>query len=49
MLTGHAVGDTPRCAGRVTGGTGAYPGATGTLSGRDLGDGNTRLTLRYQL
>ena len=45
----HPVGETPRYAGRVTGGTGAYRGATGTLSGRDLGDGNTRLTLRYQL
>ena len=45
----HRVSDTPRYAGRVTGGTGTYRGATGTLSGRDLGDGNTRLTLRYQL
>ena len=49
MVRLHPVGETPRYAGRVTGGTGAYRGATGTLSGRDLGDGNTRLTLRYQL
>jgi hypothetical protein len=45
----HTVAGTSRYAGRVTGGTGDYRGATGTLSGRDLGEGNTHLTLRYRL
>ena len=35
--------------GRITGGTGAYQGVTGTLIARDVGHGKTLLNLTYTL
>jgi hypothetical protein len=44
----HTVGKAPPTyAGHVTGGTGAYAGATGTVRGRAVGEDNTSLTIRY--
>jgi hypothetical protein len=44
----HTVGKAPATyAGRVTGGTGVYDGATGTVSGRAVGQNDTSLTIRY--
>jgi len=46
----HTVGGAPaRYAGRVIGGTGAYRGATGTVSGRAVSREDTRFTIRYHL
>ena len=48
LTRGHTVGAAPvRYAGRVTGGTGAYRGATGTVSGRALSREDTRFTIRF--
>lgn len=43
----HTVSGTPKYAGHVIGGTGAYAGATGTVSGRAVNREDTRLTIRY--
>ena len=44
----HTVGAAPaRYAGHVTGGTGAYDGATGTVRGRAVGQDDTFFTIRY--
>ena len=46
----HSTGKAPPTwSGRVTGGTGAYEGATGTVSGRGTGQKDTNLTIRYTL
>lgn len=50
LTRAHTVGTAPtRYAGRVIGGTGAYRGATGTVSGRALSREDTRFTIRYRL
>jgi hypothetical protein len=44
----HTVGAAPPSfAGRVTGGTGAYQGATGTVSGRAVARDRSRLTIQF--
>ena len=44
----HTVGAAPaRYAGNVTGGTGAYDGATDTVTGRAVGQDDTFFTIRY--
>lgn len=35
--------------GRVTGGQGKYKGATGTITAKELANGNTKITVTYQL
>jgi hypothetical protein len=44
----HTVGEAPaRFAGHVTGGTGAFDGATGTVSGRAVSRDDTFFTIQY--
>jgi hypothetical protein len=44
----HTVDKAPaRYAGHVTGGTGAFAGATGTVTGRAVGAEDTFFTIRY--
>lgn len=44
----RTVGEAPaRYAGHVTGGTGAFDGATGTVRGRAVGQDETFFTIRY--
>jgi len=48
LTRGHSVGGEPtRFAGRVTGGTGVFAGATGTARGVALSQEDTRFTIRY--
>ena len=48
LMHTHTVGAAPvRYAGRVTGGTGAFEGATGTAHGRAVSPERTILTIRY--
>jgi hypothetical protein len=45
----HTVPGAPdRYVGRVIGGTGAYRGATGTVSGRAVSGEDTRFDIRYR-
>lgn len=46
----HTVGKAPaRYAGHVTGGSGAFAGATGTVTGRAVSREDTLFTIRYSL
>lgn len=45
----HGNEGHPTFTGRVTGGTGAFHGARGSVSGRDLGHGRSSFTIRYTL
>lgn len=45
----HNSTDNPDFKGRILGGTGAYNGITGTVTGRDEGHGKTLLTLHWSL
>jgi hypothetical protein len=48
LTRAHTVGEAPaRYAGHVTGGTGAFEGATGTVSGRALSRDDTFFTIEY--
>ena len=48
LTRGHSVGKAPaRFVGHVTGGTGAFAGATGTARGRALSQEDTIFTIRY--
>ena len=46
LTRGHSVGKA-RFVGHVTGGTGAFAGATGTATGRALSQEDTLFTIRY--
>jgi hypothetical protein len=48
LIRVHSVGKAPaRFVGHVTGGTGAFVGATGTATGRALSQEDTIFTIRY--
>jgi len=45
----RSANNNPVFKGRIIGGTGAYSGITGTVTGRDEGHGKTLLTLHWML
>lgn len=48
LIRTHSQGESPvRYVGQVTGGTGAYDGATGTVRGRALSEEDTVFTIRW--
>lgn len=48
LVRAHSVGDN-HFRGQLTGGTGAFRGAQGTLAARGVGHGNMVVTLKYTL
>lgn len=43
----NTVADVPATVFAVTGGTGSYAGASGTVTAKDAGDGRTKLTVQF--